>query len=295
MDLSIIILSYNTKDITDQCLSTLQASVDNCQKKLNNQIEVIVLDNASSDDSADMVENKHRWVKLIKSKENTGYGGGNNLVLLQAKYPLVLFLNSDVFVEEDTIQKAIEYFQEHECDVLGIKLTFENGSFQPSAGNLPNPLNTILWILGLGQLFNPFHPRSEKFFNTDKKVGWIMGAFFLIKKDAFEKAGGFDESIFMYMDEVDLCKRLYKKGYKVCFTPSVNAIHLHRASSSDNPEKAYVRELEGIRIYFKKYFPLVFWEVKFFLILGLLLRIIVFFFFGNTKRARAYMEGLSVI
>lgn len=295
MDLSIIILSYNTKDITDQCLSKLKAAIEKSEKELGNKVEVIVLDNASSDSSAEMVKKNHPWVKLIESKENTGYSGGNNLAVKAAKYPLILFLNSDVYVEADSILKAVSYFKDHNCDVLGVKLTFEDGKFQPSAGNLPNPLNTIFWILGLGQIFNPFHPKSKEYFANDKEVGWVMGAFFLIKKEAFEKTGGFDEKIFMYMDEVDLFKRTKDKGYKVCFTPSVKVIHLHRASSRDNLEAVFTKELEGIKIYFKKYYAGSYFLVKLFLILGLILRIVAFSLLGKTKRAKAYLEGLSVI
>ena len=117
----------------------------------------------------------------------------------------------------------------------------------------------------------------------------------MIKKEAFEGSGGFDEKIFMYMDEVDLFKRMKKQGYKVCFTPSVKVIHLHRASSKDNPEAVFTKELEGIKIYFKKYYSGSYPFVKLFLILGLVLRIIAFSLLGKTKRAKAYLEGLSVI
>lgn len=295
MDLSIIILSYNTKDITDECLNRLQSSVVSCQAKLNNNIEVIVLDNASSDGSVEMIESKHKWVSLIKSKINTGYSGGNNLAAKQAKFPLILFLNSDVYVEEDTLEKTLEYFENHQCDVLGVKLLYENGSLQPSAGHLPNPLNTVFWILGLGQIFNPFHPKDEEFFSKERKVGWVMGAFFMIKKEIFQKAGGFDEKIFMYMDEVDLCKRVKRAGFKVCFTSSITVFHLHRASSKDDPNRALVSELKGIKVYFEKYYQGSYLIVRLFLILGLILRAVAFSLLGNTKRARAYMEGLSVI
>lgn len=287
MDLSIIILSYNTKNITNECLERLQSSVVSCQ--------IIVLDNGSSDGSADMIKKKHPWVELIESKENTGYSRGNNIAFKKAKYPNVLFLNSDVYVEQDTLFKALEYFKNHHCDALGIKLTYENGNFQPSAGNLPTIANTIFWILGLGQFFNPFHPKMKGFFSKEKEVGWIMGAFLMIKREVFERAGEFDEKIFMYMDEVDLCKRIKLKGYKICFTPAISVIHLHRASSKDYPEQVLTKELNGIKFYLKKYFPNWYGVVKLFLILGLILRIIAFSILGKTARARAYMEGLKVI
>ena len=295
MDLSIIILSYNTKDITDECLKRLQSGVSSCQTKLKNKIEVIVLDNASADGSAQMIKKNHPWVNLIESKENTGYSKGNNLALKKSKYPAVLFLNSDVYVKDYTLEKTLEYFKGHECDVLGVKLLYEDGKLQPSAGNLPDPLNTVFWILGLGQLLNPFHPKNSAYFSKDNKVGWIMGAFLLIRKEVFEKIGGFDEDIFMYMDEVDLCKRIYLAGFKVCFTPSVQVIHLHGASSKFDPSLAFKNELKGLKYYFGKYYPVQYPMVKIFLVLGLILRIIAFSLLGKTKRARAYLEGLSLV
>lgn len=280
MDLSIIILSYNTKDITDKALS-----------RLPEDVEVIVLDNASADGSAEMIRKKYPWVKLIVSKVNTGFSKGNNIAMKQSNNPIILFLNSDCFVEEEALKKAYEYFKSHDCDVLGVKLLSENGALQPSAGFLPNPLNTMLWIFGIA---NSFHPVNKVFFKKDKQVGWVTGAFLMIKKDIFEKVGGFDENIFMYMDEVDLCKRVNRAGFKVCFTPSIQVIHLQKASQG-SPEKVFTLELKGIKYYFQKYFPNYYPLVKFFLILGLILRIIAFTLLGKTKRARSYVEGLSVV
>lgn len=295
MDLSIIILSYNTKDITNECLNRLQVSVNRCQRKLKNKIEVIVLDNASKDSSAEMIKKNHSWVKLIESKINTGYSKGNNIAFKKTKHEVVLFMNSDVFVEDDSITKALEYFKDKNPDILGIKLTFENGSLQPSAGELPNPLNIIFWILGLGQLYNPFHPKAKEYFSENRQVGWVMGAFFMIKKSVFNQIGGFDERIFMYMDEVDLCKRAQKQGFKVFYTPSVSVVHLHRASSKDNTDKVFALEIKGVSMYLKKYYASYYPIVKIFLIMGLVLRVIAFSLLLKTSRARAYLEGLSYV
>lgn len=280
MDLSIIVLSFNTKDITDECLRRLRSS------------EVIVLDNASTDGSPEMIEKKYPWVKLIKSPVNTGFAKGNNLAMRESNNPIVLFLNSDCFVEEDTLEKALLYFKNHSCDVLGVKLTFENGKFQPSAGNLPNPFNAVLWIFGLA---NSFHPKSKDFFEKERQVGWVTGAFFMVKQEVLDKAGGFDESIFMYMDEVDLCKRINMMGFKICFTPDIAVTHLHRASSKEAPERAFVMELKGIKYYFQKYYSGIYPFLRLFLVLGLIFRIIAFSLLGKTKRAGAYVEGLGVV
>lgn len=279
MDLSIIVLSYNTKDITDECLSRLPKGA-----------EVIAVDNASEDGSVEMVEKKYPWVKLIKSKANLGFAKGNNLAMKHSNSPVVLFLNSDCFVEKDTLNKALEYFKNNSCDMLGVKLTYEDGRLQPSAGELPDLLNTCAWIFGLT---NSFHPKNKKFFAKAKQVGWVTGAFLMMRKEVFEKTGGFDEKIFMYMDEVDLCKRINMAGYKVCFTPDIAVTHLQRASQTDSTA-SFVRELAGIKYYFQKYYS-IYPFLRLFLVLGLTFRIIAFSLLGKTRRAAAYVEALGVI
>lgn len=301
LDLSVIVLSYNTRDITDECLSRLKFSVVRCQKKMKNLVEVIAVDNASEDGSVEMIESKHAWVNLIKSKVNTGYSRGNNIGIKKAKSPIILLLNSDVFLEEDSLAKALEYMRNPNCDVLGPKLIFGDGSFQPSAGNLPTTLNTIFWILGVSlipvvrQFTNPFHPNYKSFFASVYPVGWVAGAFFMVRKAVLDKVGGLDEKIFMYLEEVELCKRISDAGFKIWYVPTIKVTHLHGASSKFDPQMAFVRELKGLRYYFQKYYGWVYPAVKLFLILGLILRIIAFSILGKTGRARAYVEGLFVI
>ena len=300
MDLSIIILSYNTKDITNECLNRLQLSVDSCQKNIGNKIQVIVLDNASSDGSAETIRKNHPWVELIESKENTGYSKGNNLALKKAKNPLILFLNSDVYVEEDTLELALNYFKNPGVDALGVKLKFEKGKFQPSAGNLPNPFNIPLWILGLSKipgisLINPYHPTDKSYFSQISPVGWVTGAFFMIRKEVLDKVGGFDENLFMYAEEVELCQRIKNAGFKIWYVPTITVTHLHGASSNFDTSPAFVQELKGLKYFFKKYYSSWYFLVKLFLIKGLMLRVIVFSFLGKTKRAKAYIDGLKVI
>src|SRR5258705_10417374 len=103
MDLSVIVLSYNTKEITNQCLIRLQLSVNSYQAKFKNKVEVIVVDNASSDGSVEMIQKNHSWVELIASKENTGFSKGNNIGIKRAKGEYILLLNSDALIEEDTL------------------------------------------------------------------------------------------------------------------------------------------------------------------------------------------------
>ncbi len=292
LDLTVIILSFNTKEITGRCLDKLKVSKDYCEKKFKNNIKVIVLDNDSSDGSPQMIKSDFSWVKLIASKENLGFSKGNNMAMKQTKTPYILLLNSDVYLEEESLSKAIAYFRVNlNCDVMGARLNYVSGALQLSAGNLPTPLNIIYWILG----FRGFHPNNKSYFSKAHPVGWIMGAFFMLKREVFERTGGFDEKIFMHMEEVEWCKRIKNRGYKIWYVPQVEVVHLHGASTNFDLSASFLNELKGINYFLRKHYKHTYLPVKLFLIFGLILRVVAFSVLGKTKRASIYTEGLKVV
>lgn len=302
LDLTVVILSFNTKDITGRCLGKLKIAKDYCEDKLKNRVQVIVLDNGSSDGSAQTIKSDCPWVKLIVSKINLGFSKGNNVVIKQSKSPYILLLNSDCYVAEDSIYKTLAYFRVNlNCDVLGARLNYGSGALQPSAGNLPTPINIISWIFGLSLftpinfLIPPFHPKDKKYFSKAHRTGWIMGAFFALKRKVYEKSSGFDENLFMYMEEVEWCKRINKSGFKVWFVPSVEVIHLHGASSKFDLQSSFLNELKGIKYYLNKHYKHLYLFVKLFLMIGLILRIIAFSILRKNNRAKVYIQGLSVV
>ena len=276
LDLSVIVLSYNTKDITNNCLNKLKQSVEYCQKRLGNKIEVIVIDNNSEDGSAQMILQDHTWVRLIALDENTGFSKGSNLGMQKSKYPFILLLNSDVYLQEESLYKGLAYFRVNlNCDVLGCKLTY---------------------ALPLVKRFtNAFHPTYNFFFAKAHQVGWVTGAFFMLKRKVFEKTGGFDENIFMYLEEVEWCKRITKLGFKIWYAPQFEVTHLHGASSRLYPQRLYINELKSMKYYFKKHSPNTLLLIKLILVLGTLFRTIIFTLLGKTVRAKAYLEGLKVV
>ena len=256
----------------------------------------MVLDNASSDGSAAMIKQDYPWVRLIVSKINTGFSKGNNIAMKKVKNPFILLLNSDVYLEEGSLYKALAYFKVNlNCDLLGARLNYATGALQPSAGNLPNPLNIIFWILGLSFLSPAFHPKNQGFFSKAYPVGWVMGAFFMLKREIFEKTHGFDENLFMHMEEIEWCKRIKDSGFKIWYVPQVTVVHLHGASTNFDLGSSFLNEIRGIRYYLKKHFRVFYLPVKLFLIAGLILRVMAFSLMGKTKRAKIYLEGLSVI
>ncbi len=292
LDLSVIILSFNTKEITSRCLGRLKIAKDYCEKRFKNQVKVIVLDNNSSDGSPQMIKSDFPWVKLIVSKENTGFSKGNNIAMKQAKTPYILLLNSDVYLEEESLYKSLAYFRVNlNCDILGARLNYASGDLQLSAGSLPNPLNIISWIFGL----RGFHPKNKSYFSKAHTVGWIMGAFFMLKREVFERTGGFDENIFMHMEEVEWCKRIRNRGYKIWYVPQVSVVHLHGASTNFDLSAGFLNELKGIGYYLKKHYRHTYLLIKLFLILGLILRVIAFSVLKKPNRAKVYLEGIKVV
>lgn len=293
LDLSVVILSYNTKDITSRCLDKLKIAKVFCENKFKNKIEVLVVDNGSEDGSAEFIKSEYKWVKLLALKENSGFSKGNNIAMKQSSNPFILLLNSDVYVEENSLYKALAYFRVNlNCDVLGARLDYSDGRLQPSAGSLPNPLNLIFWILRLG---SSYHPKNEKYFSKAHQVGWIMGAFMMLKREIFNKTLGFDENIFMHMEEVEWCKRIKGSGYKIWYVPSIEVVHLHGASANFDLSSSFLNELKGVKYYLNKHYASFYWFVRLFLILGLILRVLTFSILKKKDRARIYMKGLKVV
>jgi GT2 family glycosyltransferase len=293
-EISIIICTYNTKDLTCECLDKLKKSIDYLKKP----VQTIVIENGT-DGTAAVIKKKYSWVKLLEPKENTGFAKGNNLGIKASdtKTKYYLFLNTDALVAPETLSKAVEFMENHStCEVLGCKLKFGDGRMQPSAGYLPDPLNTTLWMLGLDRFsVSPVHPKNKEFFAKDRKVGWVMGAFLFMRSVVIEKTKGFDENFFMYMEEIEWCRRINDKKLEVWYTPSFEITHLDKASSGFDVRKPLTREIQGLRYYLKRYYPDDDFIMKPVIWLGVAERWLIFSLTGNKVRADIYRDILKEI
>jgi len=292
---SVIILSYNTREITDRCLSLVEVSKKNYEKLSGESLEVIVIENGSRDGSVDLIKRKYPWINLIQPGINTGFAKGNNLAMKDAQGEYFLLLNSDAFIKENTLYEALTFIESHtDCDVLGCKLTSEDGSLQPSTGFLPTPINIITWMLAIDKLpyirdkIKSFHPNHRSFFKKVREVEWVTGAFMLLRRRVYEETGGFDENFFMYTEEVEWCKRIKERGFKVYYNPEFEAIHLLRASSGYDIKKPILKEAQGVIFYFRKHYSNFVWEIKLLLIIGYFWRMLFARLIGNSKKAEAY-------
>jgi GT2 family glycosyltransferase len=241
MKLSIVLVSYNTKKLLDDCLRSIFLSYRDCQ--------VIVVDNASSDGSVEMVKSKYPQVNLIKNKKNLGFGKANNLGAQKAAGEIIFFLNSDTIVPSSSLRKLVSFFKDHlQAGIVSPKVVLKNGQAQPySFGDDP----TILSLIKEKLIKNQSQART-------KKVDWVTGAALAIRRNLFKKLAGFDEKIFMYFEDNDLCFRARQLGWQVWLNPQSEIIHIGGASKKDSKEQKDIY-FKSQDYFFKKHYGLIGW------------------------------------
>lgn len=250
VDLSIVIISYNTKTITKNCLKSVFQSL----KNTSINYEIIVIDNSSTDESKTMLKEFNRLNSgkshIILNSENVGFAKANNQGVKQAKGEYILFLNSDIIVQNDAIISLFDYFRQHDhfINFLGGKLLNKDLSPQPSAG----PFYTLPVAFAALFLKGDYWGLTRYSPNKIKEVDWVSGACIMTKKEYFESIEGFDENIFMYMDEIDLLYRAKKAGYRVFFYPKAQFIHLGSASSHGRTQPI-IQVFKGYTYFYKKH------------------------------------------
>lgn len=231
LEASVIIVSYNTREVLRACLDALYAAIG------QHAVEVIVVDNASRDSSAEMVANHFPAVRLVRSQTNLGFAAANNVGFKMALGRYVILLNPDTVLEPDALARAIAHMEATpSAGLAGGKLIDRHGTVQPSARQFPSLLNEFLVLSGLAARF----PRSRLCGRFDRtwadpeqpaEVDWVPGAFTIIRHDALRAVGPFDERFFLYYEEVDLCRRFKASGWGVWYWPDIVVPHLGGESS----------------------------------------------------------------
>ena len=230
--LSIILLSYNTEVILKEALRRVYLP-----KKIND-FEVIVVDNASTDNSCDMVEREFPQAKLIRHTRNVGFAAGMNIGIKAAKGDYILLLNSDAYVLEDTLDETVSFMDRNpKVGILGPQLVCEDGSPQPSARQFPSPWRKWRVLSGVEARYPRFETHFDYFHLDDsiipntRLVDWVPGTYFVIRRDLLDEIGLLDERFFMYFEEVDYCYRARQANWDVAFHPALTVIHLGGASA----------------------------------------------------------------
>lgn len=286
VDLSIIIISYNTKEITKNCLDSVFASLAEAPFTF----EVIVLDNASKDGSAQMLE-KDKRIRAVISKDNTGFARGNNIAVKQAKGSHLLLLNSDTIVLDNAIGKLWDFYAKNpQAHFLGAKLLNRDMTPQASAAPFYTPPVVFAALFLKGDYWGLTRSSPDK----TRRVDWVSGACILAKKEYYDSIGGFDEGIFMYMDEVDLLYRAREKGHLTYFYPEARIIHLGSASSKG---KTYpiLQVYRGFLYFYRKHYTgLELTTLRIMLQLKALVSIIIGYATNNSYLKNTYEEALRV-
>lgn len=281
---SVIIVGHNTAGLLIECLSRLSES------QVDHPLDIFVVDNASTDGSLDLVRQSFPDVTTISAPRNLGFAGGNNLALRQilARVPAdadrrarsVLLLNSDCFIDPDTIQKTCRFLDDHpEAGVVGPKLLLRNGDLDLACRrSFPTPSSALYKLTGLARRF----PRNRRFarynltyLDPDEtaEVDSVVGAYMQVRLAAIDDAGLLDESFFMYGEDLDWAFRIKEQGWKVYYYPEARALHYKGASSSRRSYRLIIEFYRAMYLFHRKHYaPQTFVLLNWLVATGILLR-----------------------
>ena len=255
MELSIIIVNWNVRELLRECLNSIFLHLT------EPTYEVIVIDNASEDGSVEMIQKNFSQVKLIANKENYGFAKACNQGLQIAQGEYFFILNPDTIISSNTLKSVVDFMDFNPMvGVGGCYVYYPNGRPQPSFYKFPSLANSF------GRMFSLFRflPRTvltDCFFDDypderiPETVDRVLGGAMVLRKKALNEIGLFDEAYFMYTEEVDLCFRMKKKGWAVAPIPDTKVYHFHKQSSLQNVASATFHQFKSDFIFFKKFYP----------------------------------------
>lgn len=272
MDIAIIIVNWNTRDILGQCLQSVFAS------QTAKQFEVWVVDNGSSDGSKQMIKDSYPRTRLISNCDNVGFARANNQAVELSSGDYVMLLNPDTMVEKDVIEILANYLDENqEIGAVGPRLLNPDGTLQESAYPEPTLVREFWRMFHLDRFYYyaeyPMDSWSEK---EAKEVDVLMGACLLIRRKALDQVGLLDEEFFVYSEEVDLCTRIRNYGWRISWLPTVKVVHLGGQSTQQIQQEMFLQLYQGKIQYFRKHHSAMeVWLYKFVLFLATLVRIVL--------------------
>ena len=230
--ISVIIVSWNVRDELRLCLE----SIYRAQKNTGQEYEIIVVDNASGDKSAQMVASLFPMVKLLRNDTNVGFAAACNQGATLAKGDYLLFLNPDTMLGDEGVSSLVKFLElQPNAGIVAPRLVYDDGVTQPSIRRFPSPFIMLLLLTKLSRMagystqWNRYMYRHFDY-NSLRSVEQVMGAAMLMPRSIFEAVGGFDSGFFIWFEEVDLCKRVRDAGYLVFFNPAVSVTHARARS-----------------------------------------------------------------
>jgi N-acetylglucosaminyl-diphospho-decaprenol L-rhamnosyltransferase len=265
-DASIIIVNWNTREMLTRCLESIfadcgpQISADSeaaGHPSSQPTIEVFVVDNASSDGSQRMVEERFSWVHLIENTANLGFASANNQAIALCQTHYLLLLNSDTEVLPGALEALIAFADAHpEAGVVGARLINPDGTFQAGPNQFPTLASVVFESWGIIQRFtrNPYYPSfPPERSRTSTPCDWVGGACLLARRSAVEQVGVLDASFFMNSEEVDWCYRMRQQGWAVWYTPDASIIHIGGASAKRSTATQRLRTYQGKVLFLSKH------------------------------------------
>ncbi|MCL4367173.1 glycosyltransferase family 2 protein [Patescibacteria group bacterium] len=292
-ELTVVILNYQTPQLTIKCLESI------FNQRWHNKIKVVVVDNASADNSIEQIQNRYPQLEIIHSKANLGFAGGNNLALSKLKTNWILLLNSDTEVEKDSLDQLIIGAEEANFDIASCLLVNTHHKLQPNFGSLPSFIAVLVWLTGaddlLGRWLNlpSYHQEILDAYQQTQQVGWVSGTAMLINRKVIEKIGLLDDQIFMYGEDVDYCLRANRAGFRVGWVKDAKIMHLGGGSSYQPQYSQWLGEFNGLIYIYQKYYGQVIAScLKLWIYFFVLLRILAFSVTLNFKFAKTYCKVL---
>lgn len=255
MDLSILIISYNTSELTINAIRSVYQSITEYK------YEIIVVDNNSKDDSVERIRNLFPLVNLIVNKENVGFAKANNQAIKLARGRYILLLNSDTIVQNDTLDVMIRFMDQHpEVGASGCKVILPDGSLDKACRRgFPTPSASFYYAFGVSKLF-PSVPRFNQYqlgyLSPDESypIDSLVGAFMLVRKEVVEIIGGLDEDFFMYGEDIDWCYRIKHAGWEIYYYPQTQIVHYKGASSRRKPFKIVYEFHRAMVLFHRKHY-----------------------------------------
>ena len=250
--IAVCVINFNARDLLRDCLHSVLKEAPG---------EIIVVDNSSADGSADMVRAEFPSARLICLSKNLGYGAAANRAVGNCRTEFILLLNSDTRLTPGSLQALCDYLDKIQtASVIGPRILNTDGTFQTSSFYFPTPVHIFLYLSGLYKIIHYVPILRGRSLQTPSSgsaavVPWVLGAAFAFRREAFESVGGFDESFFMYFEEVDLCFRLAKNGRQTHFAPVTEIMHVGGASTEQQRVEMNVQFFESLARFYRKHYP----------------------------------------
>ncbi|OGM20576.1 hypothetical protein A2714_04520 [Candidatus Woesebacteria bacterium RIFCSPHIGHO2_01_FULL_38_9] len=315
MDLSVIIVNFNTRKLLKNCIASIIKNTRGVS------YEIIVVDNASTDGSKTEIKNfskKAKLLRLISNNKNLGFGAANNQGMKIARGRYILLINSDTKLLENSITRMVQWMDNHSrAGVVSCTLVGPRYSIQLNGGYFPNLARLFLWsaflddIPGVALFFGSYHlsshiPITKIIYKKIHQQDWVSGAVFLLRKRVFDEIGGFDENIFMYGEEVEYCYRIKDKGWQIWYVPISKILHVGTASSkgelvkfagtSVGKESGLIGEFKALKYFYKKHYSD--WKYPILILLLKLASISRYFILGvvagQKEARRVYAKAFQV-